>query len=381
MELLYPEKWIDERLNLGIHFDPDFITYFGHQGTWQVYHHHDVKQVLTDHTNFSSQYTPKVENNPLAENLNQLDPPEHGRLRAFMTKTFTPAFVKALEPWIHLAATRLIRKFDGNETDFVNAFATHLPFNVISMALGIDNSDYAQVYNWVKQIATAPSPDEIATYFACQKEILSFFTEEVKKKKNQKGNLISEWLLTQINKEYLSEREVALFCINLYLGGTGTLSGLLQLAMFTLAEFPELQNQISQSPNLIPSFIEELLRFRTPVPTMYRKAKKDLILSGQPIKESDIITVWLCAANRDETVFQSPHSFDINREGASRHLSLGHGIHHCVGNFLLRTEMKIALKVIFQHLENIQLVGTPKLNNSLLASSFDKLQLQYTIRG
>ncbi|MBC9909089.1 cytochrome P450 [Chitinophaga varians] len=376
---LYPDQWIDEKLNQGVYFDPTFTTYFGHRGSWHVYSYEDVKKVLTSHEVFSNKYTPRTENNPLSDNLNQLDPPEHARLRAFMGKTFTPSLVKAMEPAIYTTATKLVNKFDDYETDFVSAFAASMPADIISQLLGIRSTNFSQVAKWVNQIASVPSPDMIAAYFQCQEEIFDFLMGEVKLKRDSQ-ELISQWQRTEISGELLTEKEIVLFCMNLYLGGSGTLSGLLEMAIFTLAEKPEVQKQLSKQPGLIPEFIEELLRFRTTVPTMYRMVKEDTMIDGQHMKKGDIVTAWICTANKDSTVFDLPHLFDIQRKNASLHLSLGHGVHFCAGSYLLRTETRIALEVILQNLDNIQLVKTPVLNDSLLASSFDQLLIRYSKR-
>ncbi|NLR68504.1 cytochrome P450 [Chitinophaga varians] len=380
LSLLYPETWTTSKLKQGVHFDPNFTTYFGHRGSWQVYDYSNVKRVLTDHTIFGNQYTPRVENNPLAENLNQADPPQHTRLRAFMTKTFTPSLVKAMEPSIHIAASDLLNNIDDHETDFVSGFSANLPVNIISQVLGITSSDFSQVAKWVDAVSAVPTPDTLASYYQCQTEIMEFLLKEVRKKREKQNNLISQWQQTEIAGEYLNEMEIVLFCINLYLGGSGTLGGLLELAIFTLSEKPELQDQLYQNSNLIPAFIEELLRFRPPVPTMYRIVKEETMIGDQTLKKGEIVTAWIATANRDELVFDSPHTFNLARKTASQHLALGHGIHFCSGAHLVRTEARISLEIILQNLKDVKVVGSPTLKNSVLASTFTQLPIRYNKR-
>lgn len=383
--LLNPADWYAEKMHTPVIFDPTFVTYFGVKGTWQIFNHALVKKVLSDPKIFSNQYTPRIASNPLMNNLNQQDPPQHTRLRLFLARTFNPSFVENLAPYINAAAEELCQSLrEQKETNFMSSFANSLPSNVISHALGIPTTSYFQVMKWVEQIASVPTPETVASYYNCQQEIMDFLQHQVNNKAEHLDNsLISKWITYDINGERLSTEEIVLFSMNLYLGGSGTLSGLLGFAAFALTEYPELQAFLYNAPHNTPHFIEEVIRLYAPVPTMYRIATEDVDLHGQKIKKGDIITVWLGAANRDPTVFEEPNEFKLHRDNIAQSMSLGYGPHFCIGNQLLRLEATIAIDVLLRHFQSICIkAGTrPVLSDSQLASSFTNLTINYSLRN
>jgi cytochrome P450 len=383
--LLNPAGRYAEQMQTPVIFDPNFVTYFGVKGTWQIFNYALVKKVLSDPKVFSNQYTPRIASNPLMNNLNQQDPPQHTRLRLFLAKTFNPSFVEDLAPYINSITEELCQQMkDRKEVNFMTSFANKLPSNVISRALGITDTSYDQVMKWVEQIAAVPTPDTVASYYNCQQEIMTFLQNQVRNKvEHPDDGLISRWISYDINGEKLSTEEVVLFCMNLYLGGSGTLSGLLGFAVFALTEYPELQSFLYNEPQNVPNFIDEVLRLYAPVPTMYRITTDDVELDGQYIKKGDIITVWLGAANRDPLVFDEPNEFKLHRSNIAQSMSLGYGPHFCIGSHLVRLEASIVIDLLLRHFQNIciKTETAPVLSDSLLASSFTNLIINYSHRN
>jgi cytochrome P450 len=153
--------------------------------------------------------------------------------------------------------------------------------------------------------------------------------------------------------------EVVSFCFSLFIAGIETTKNWIGNAMACFDQHPDAFAQVQAEPELLPSALEEVLRYLPPVPTFPRVAAVDTIIDEQEIKAGQWVIAQIDAANRDETIFADPDTFDIRRS-PNRHLSLGHGIHFCIGAPLARLEARIAFEVLFERLGEIERVpGTP----------------------
>jgi cytochrome P450 len=186
----------------------------------------------------------------------------------------------------------------------------------------------------------------------------------IKKRRHEaKDDLISALLNAQIDGEHLNQQELLGFCVLLLVAGNETTTNLIGNAFVCFEEHPEVMEQLQADPALIPGAIEEVLRYRSPVQFMYRRAAADVTLESQEIRAGQMVISWIGSANRDERQFPDPDRFDIKRT-PNRHLAFGHGIHFCIGAPLARLEAKIALTLMFERMKDIQRIRSVPLEST-----------------
>lgn len=341
-----------------VYFDPEYMLNWGHKGVWQVFKYQDVKRVLSDYETFSSEGAPKIEGSPLSIGITQTDPPRHTALRKIISKAFIPSVVQKLEPWIRQQCEELLDQvLSTGEMDFMEDFAIPIPVRVITQLMGIPNQDFKQVYEWANLIIANPAEVEggVEGFFRAQQEQTIFFKKLIaERKQNLHDDLISHLIRAEVDGEKLGEDDLISFCMVLLLAGNETTTNLLGNAVLTFTEHPEIQEHLIQNPEDIPKAIEEVLRYRSPVQSLFRVAKKDVEIGGQKIKKGDYVVAWLGSANHDSTIFSNPEAFNIHRAN-HKAISFGHGIHYCVGAPLARLETKVALEELFRKIKQVQL--------------------------
>lgn len=371
-----------------LYFDPEFTTFFGKKGVWQVFSYEDVAKVMSDHTTFSNGYLPKMEGNPLSDNINQLDPPRHELLRKLLTKAFSPNLIKELEPWMYKMCKELLEPvLLIGKADLVQTITSPFPSYVINKLLGIPGENNKQVEKWVQAIVGAPDPDNISEYLhkqqVAQSEMTEFFMSLFKEREHElKNDLISNLIAAEDNGTKLSIAEIFGTCMALILAGNETTSSLLANGLYTFLEDRTIFEQLLDNPQSIPSAINEVLRFRSPVESHCRIAVKDVLLKEKYIKQGDILNVWIGAANHDPKIFPNPGQFQINRNNFSKLMSFGHGVHYCIGAVLAKIEAKVVFETVLKELDSIKLEeGTQIImSNSSIVSSVQNLPVTFTAR-
>jgi len=335
-------------------FDPDYVTHWGEKGVWHVFSYKEVKHVLSHPDIFSSQAMPVSDENPISRNLVNSDPPRHTHLRKIISKSFTPRVISDLEPWIRKLAHELLEPaLESGEMDFMNQFATPLPIKVILKLLGVEQDITDKVLEWAKATSANPAAVEggLEAFIRAQQEQVELFTKLIQERQEQpKDDLISLLVSAEIDGEKLGPEDLLSFCMLLLVAGNETTTNLIGSSLLTFTEHPEIQDHLAKNPEDIPKAINEVLRYRSPAQSLFRRAKQDVELAGQKIQKGDVIAVWFGAANHDPTVFSNPEVFDIHRDNQD-HVAFGHGIHYCLGAPLAKLEAKVAFEVIFQNIE------------------------------
>lgn len=319
-------------------------------GMWEVFRYSDVQRVLSDHAAFSSEF---VSGGPFSSSVISMDPPRHRQLRTLVTQVFTPRTVAQLEPRITQIVNDLLDAVQDRGTmDVVKDLAIPLPVTVIAELLGIPTTDLDRFKLWSNtlvstSIVTGLDPEtEMGEYFMAMFE---------QRRKEPKDDLISALLRAQIDGEHLSKAELLGFCFLLLVAGNETTTNLIGNAFLCLDEYPAVWGQLQAEPTLIPSAMEEVLRYFAPVQSMFRVTRADVVVSEQTIPAGSMVLSWIASANRDEEQFPNADTFDIRRT-PNRHIAFGHGIHFCLGAPLARLESKIAFEAIVQRLTNIERV-------------------------
>ena len=328
-------------------------------GLWSVFRYDDVQRALSDYAVFSSAAgrDETGRRDPLGASMISSDPPRHRRLRTLVTLAFTPSAVARLEARIRTLVDEMLvavaARGDGTAMDVIDDLAYPLPVTVIAEMLGVPASDRVQFKQWSDAVVTGSAAAGMAGRNP-QAEMSKYFMRLIEDRRKQpREDLISELLEAQIDGEHLSEPELLGFCILLLVAGNETTTNLIGNAILCFDEQPGLWERLREAPAILPSTIEEVLRYRSPVQTMFRTTLTDVTLSDQTIPANSAVLAWIGSANRDEARFPDADRFDPTRT-PNRHVAFGHGIHFCLGAPLARLEARIALGRMLERLPHLR---------------------------
>jgi cytochrome P450 len=335
-------------------------------GSWHVFRYDDVQRVLSEHATFSSRMggdDPSETGQLFAASLITTDPPRHRQLRSLVGQAFTPKAVDALGPRISQLTEELLDRIASAGTaDLIAALAYPLPVIVIAELMGIPPEDRDRFKQWSDVIVSQTRTGaESADHHATNVEMTGYFLELIERRRKRPGNdLISNLLKAEIDGQKLSVAELLGFCSLLLVAGNETTTNLIGNAVLCFTEVPGTTEQLVAEPSLLPQAIEEVLRYRSPVQSMYRVAAADITLGNLRIPAGAPLVAWIGSANRDEQHFEQPDQFDISRP-PSRHLAFGQGIHFCLGAPLARLEARVALEAVLSRLPGLKLATGSRL--------------------
>lgn len=386
----YPAYWLMRHLKPVVHFAKHDL--------WFVSRYNDVKRVLSDYNNFSSDFRRLMHPNPppqtMRASLITADPPVHTKLRSLISRAFTRRRIANLELHIEQLTNELLDSVVARgEMDLVRDLAYPLPVIVIAEMLGVPPEDRAQFKVWSDMVvqsadrvfeeqesseafddeANAGMPPEAM-------EVMGpYFRKIIKQRRVEpRDDLISALISAEIDGERLTEHDILSFASLLLVAGNVTTTNLITNAVQTLLQHPKEFSRLRADMSLLPSAIEEVLRYRSPVQFMFRVAAKDVELGGQRIKAGGRIIALIGSANRDAAKFSNPNTFDIMRS-KNPHLAFGHGIHHCLGAPLARLEAKVALSILFDRVQQIERVGRGPLppSDGIILHGVKRLPLRF----
>ena len=328
----------------------------------------DADAILRDHRHFSSDPRKRAASGRRASlpdmdepSMLFLDPPDHTRLRALVNKAFTPRAVAALEPRVRELMTTLLDAVDDPAAfDLMEAVAKPLPVIVIAEMLGIPPEDRAQFAAWSDQRARilepTLSPAERETAEAAMRSLDEYLMPIISERKaDPKDDIISALAQAEEEGDKLTEREVLIMLRLLLVAGNETTTNLIGNGALALLRHPDQLAALRDDPGLIPSAVEELLRFDSPVQVDMRSVRDDCDVNGFPLRRGDSVVMLLGAANRDPDRFEAPDRLDVRR-GDQNHLAFGRGIHHCLGAPLARLEGRVVLEALIERFGSMRLL-------------------------
>jgi aspartate racemase len=338
---------------------------------WIVTRYADVLEVLQS---FSADRTPTPEQldgmglskiSPLAQLMVKqmlfMDAPAHTRLRGLAAKAFTPARIQTLKQHIHDIVDRLlsgVREQGG--MDVIADLAEPLPAIVTAEMLGVPVSDHRKLKVWSGNFAEMlgnfqHNPDHAEVMLRTVEEMTAYFREAVEEqKRHPREGLIDALLNAEIDGDRLSDEEVVANVIITMVGGQETTTNLIGNGVLTLLRHPEQMEKLRGDLTLIPSAVEEMLRFESPSQHTARLAPSDRELGGQQIRKRQAVIAVMAAANRDPERFPDPDRFDIARSD-NRHLAFGYAAHFCFGAPLARMEGQIAFAALLRAFPKLSL--------------------------
>lgn len=337
---------------------------------WNIFRYEDVQRVLSDYNSFSSQFAGDANdpNQPFAASMISSDPPRHRELRSLVTQVFTPRAVEALAPRIQQIVDEHLDRVRGTgRLEVINDLAYPLPVIVIAELLGIPSEDREKFKEWsdiIVGLSNMAGEFDAASFEnrgGAIFEMAAYFFNMIEQRRQQPGDdLISGLIRAEVDGRKLETIELLGFCSLLLVAGNETTTNLIGNSLLTFGEQPDLWQQLRKDSNLIPSAIEEVLRYRSPVQSMFRVAKAGAEVAGQVLPEGARLVAWIGSANHDVTQFPDPDQFVVNRT-PNRHIAFGQGIHYCLGAPLARLEAKIALTEMVNRYKEICLAPNASL--------------------
>jgi cytochrome P450 len=332
---------------------------------WMIFDYASVKYALSDTDSFSSGAAP-----PGGAPLDWLifaDPPRHTKLRGIISRAFTPRVVAAMEPRIRELTRELIdQKINSGDMDLATDFSIPLPMMVIAEMLGVPAADRPRFRRWGDAVLglseTVSGGAEAAlqagkAFGAAKAEAGEYLTSLIAERRAKpKDDLLTRLVEAEVDGERLTPEEILSFFLLLLLAGTETTTNLLNNAILCFLEFPDQLARLRSSPQLMPSAIEEVLRYRSPLQIMFRQTRRAVGMHGRMIPAGKLVLVVLGSANHDPEQFADASCFDIGRD-PNPHVAFGHGIHFCLGAPLARLEARVALPELLERLPNLRLAS------------------------
>ena len=336
---------------------------------WVVSRYQDIEKIFKDPHTFSNDPEKRGEKTTLTDVADAsstksrailfVDPPDHTRLRALVNRAFTPKAIEALRPRIEdIMETLLDRIPDPSHFDVTKSIATHLPVSVLAELLGIPKRDMLEVKHWATARARVLEPvmskaEQRQAHVAGDK-LDEFHRTLIHARSKAPGDdFVSRLVLAEEEGHKLSKDELLTMLRLLFTAGNHTSKNLIDNGLLALLRHPEQMHALREDPSLMPSALNECLRYDSPIKSVLRVALHDVVIGGREIKKGESLVLMLGAANHDPAVYTNPEKFDITRNEA-KHLAFGRGIHHCLGGMLAPMEGAVAWEKLLQRFPYMQ---------------------------
>lgn len=329
-------------------------------GLWAISRHDDVRYALEHPNLFSSAgFKTLIQPDWIREECKRDlfmvldDPPEHTRRRALVSKGFSYRVIQELVPLMRQTSSSLLQDIRrGRSTEFLKHFAFPYVGTIIGHIVGtIDSQSLDELYGWVKLMGknTPVRPDDEyieALEAAILKQNAYFDDVILDRRAHPREDLVTQLMKAEVDGEKMTDRMLRNVLELLVGSGFHTTLHALCNSMIQLSERPDIASRLAGDFDLIPKFIEEILRHNTPVHYLFRQTTTDVTLSGVTIPAGAFVLVLLASANRDPACFPEPNIFDMSRQNLKQHLAFGCGPHLCIGANLALLEIKTALETI-----------------------------------
>jgi cytochrome P450 len=380
-----PVAWFEE-------FDVPGLEAMKGPGYWAVTRYADVWHVSRTPEVFISGRGVNIVDTPLEWNeffgsMISMDAPRHTKLRLLVNKAFMPRTVARIEADVREKAKRIVDKVAPlGRCDFVSEIAAALPLQIICEMMGVPEEQWRFVFEKTNVILGAGDPEygtDPSVILMAAVE-LSNLAQDLARHRlaHPADDLVSALMHAEVDGQRLTAEELGSFFILLIVAGNETTRNAISHGMKALTDFPEQRRLLTADfERTIPTAVEEIIRWATPVIHFRRTAARDTELSGTRIREGDKVTIWYNSANRDETVFENAYTFDVRRE-PNEHVGFGGGgPHFCLGANLARREMQVMFRELLHRLPDIHITGEPEMLLSGFIHGIKRMPCEFTPVG
>jgi len=338
------------------------------RGFWAVTRHADVVHVSKNPLRFSSALGGTNLMDQQGEDLEilrslmvNMDPPDHVKFRRMVRSGFTPNRVQRLRARVQARAGELVESLlRKGECDFVTEVAAELPLQVIAELLGIPEQDQGKIFDLSNRLIGFDDPEFQGSMEDGKQAAAEMWLYAHQLATDRRGgdgeDLVSVLMRAEIDGQRLTELEFNNFFLLLAVAGNETTRNLLSGAMHALMEHPDQWERLRRDRSLLPTAVDEFLRWVTPVIHFRRTATRDVELRGRKIREGDKVVLFYPSANRDERVFDDPDRFDVGRRD-NHHLAFGIGEHYCMGANLARMEIQVVFEELLRRVHHLEPAG------------------------
>jgi cytochrome P450 len=342
---------------------------------WLVTRYEDVAGVLRDDTFAKDRLnamdpeqlrkTPWVPGflKPLERNMLDLDDPDHARLRALVSKAFTPRLIERLRGRIETLSEELLDVMERKGgAELVGDYALPIPATVIAELLGVPAEDRRKFHRWSGKLVSVSSGRDMLRALPAALAFTRYLRKIIERRRAEPGDdLLTALVRAEEEGDKLSEDEVLAMAFLLLVAGHETTVNLIASGALALLEHPEQAEALSSDPSLTKPAVEELLRYTSPVElATERYAREDVEIAGTRIPRGELVLAVLGSANHDEWEFEDPDVLNLTRD-PNRHLAFGRGgVHHCLGAPLARMEGQIAMSALLRRFPHARLAVAPE---------------------
>ncbi len=360
---------------------------------WSVTKFDDIVEVEKDPETYSSEPTITVADIPedsITQNAGfiTMDGPRHTAHRKVAQPVASPRNLKALEPIVRERSIAILDSLPVGETfDWVDKVSIELTTAMLATMFDFDWETRRKLTHW-SDMATS-SEEQLAEEGlteqdreAAMLECLQAFTEMWKQRKGKKKDSL-DFVSALANADATSDIDPDVDPVTylgtlmlLIVGGNDTTRNTISGGVMALNEFPEQYEKLRNDPSLIPTFVDEVIRWQAPLAHMRRTATRDTVLGGQKIKKGEKVVMWYVSANRDETAIERANEFLIDREDSKRHLSFGWGVHFCMGSRIAEMQVRVLWEEILKRFRTVEVVGEPQRVRSCFVKGYRSLPVR-----
>ncbi|MGV0642551.1 cytochrome P450 [Mycolicibacterium sp. XJ2546] len=319
--------------------------------------------------------------------LIHMDDPHHRKVRAIGADWFRPKAMRALKTRVDELAKHYVDKMAevGPECDFVTEVSVNYPLYVIMSLLGLPEEDFPRMLRLTQELFGGDEDEyKRGTTPEEQMEVLVDFFDYFRKltesrRANPTDDLASAIANGRVDGELLSDVDCLSYYVIVATAGHDTTSHAISGGLQALIETPDQLARLKENPDLMPTAVEEMIRWTTPVKEFMRTAAADAEVRGVPIKQGESVYLAYVSGNRDEDVFDEPFKFDVGRD-SNKHVAFGYGVHFCLGAALARMEINSFFTELLPRLESIELAGEPELTSTVFVGGLKHLPIRYSLR-
>ncbi|MGW7414048.1 cytochrome P450 [Streptomyces sp. NPDC054863] len=382
-----------------VHWQPEPAP---NSGFWAVTKHADIVAVDRDPDTYTStRFTnlEEVDDDQIAirRSLLETDGLRHQAMRRLLQKPFTPRAVAAYGDFLRVLTRRTLdQALAEGSFDFVEEVSADFPINVLARMLDVPPDDTQQLIDWGNRIIGNTDPDYADVLLHSEEsesyrnlpfrspaalEVFAYGRKLASERKGGDGTDLVSLLVNQTPRDGvpLTPTDFDNYFLLLVVAGNETTRHAISHSMLALIQHPAELAKLQADPTLIPSAVEEFLRWASPVYHFRRTATRDTELGGKHIKEGDKVVLWFASGNRDEEVFPAPYTFDVTRTDID-HVTFGKGgPHFCLGNALARLEIQILFEELLPRLSSIRLTGEVPRVRSNFVNGIKRLPVEVTL--